>query len=168
MIVLYSQIKNSSLLSLDEQKNLGQVFDLVLQKSDMSIKGFLARTNSLLPTKKTVSKADIIEISNNAVVVRDDSALVDLDELPQIKQAIKSKLVGINQKVVTKSGKKIGNVYDYTIDSQSMLLTSIYIKSMFSDRIISRTAIISLEGKKITIDDDFEVIKNAQAVPEAA
>lgn len=168
MIVKYSQIVGAPLLSLDDQKKIGKVLDIVLQKSDISIKGLIVKTGLILPLKKIVSSADIIETTNSAIVVKDESVLLPEKELPQISEAIKKKMFGVSQKVVTKSGTRIGYVYDYTLESESMMLSSIYVKNMLSDRIISRSAISEIEGKKIIIDDDFEIIKNTEIIPETA
>lgn len=102
---------------------------------------------------------DIVEFANNAVIINDEDNAVPIKESLRVADAIKDKMYGIGQIVYTKSGKLVGRVYDYTFHNETGIIEKFYVKGILSDRIISRTAIVKLEGKRMTIEDDFEVIK---------
>lgn len=158
MIVQYSQIVHSPVLELKNQTKLGTAQDLVIQKSDLSIKAVIIKSSLFNLTTRVATSADIVELNSGSVIVRDDDSLVSLSEAERVKEALADKMCGISQKVKTKSGKSIGKVYDYTLDSTTFALQKIYVKSILDERIISVSSIIKFEGKNIVVKDDFELI----------
>jgi sporulation protein YlmC with PRC-barrel domain len=161
MIVKYSQIIHSPVLELKGQTRLGIVADLVIQKSDLTIKAVIVKNGLLNVNTRIATNADIIELNSGSVILRDDDSLVTFSEAERVKEAIKDKMYGVSQKVRTKSGKSIGRVYDYTIDNATCAIQKFYVKSLLDDRIISVGSIIKFEGKNITVKDDFELITAA-------
>lgn len=171
MIVKFSQIFHHSIYDLENQNRLAFVLDAVIQKTDLSVKALIVRTNVFIPQKKIITFNDIVEISPKAIIVRNEDAISDYKDNIRVVESIREKLHGVNQKVVTKSGNIIGRVFDYLVDSESGKITKIYVKSLFHDRIIPRQKIRSIEKRKIVIDDDFETVgevKNPAFEPEVA
>lgn len=168
MIISYNQIVGSSVLAINEQASIGRIADIVLQKSDIKVRALLLHSPFFFVTPKAVTFDDIVDFDTKAVIVQDSDAVVSLNELVSIKQAIAAKMKGIRQKVYTKKGKLIGTVYDYTFESTSGLVYSLFVKHMLSDRIIPRTVICELNAKGFIIDDDFELIRNTATIPETA
>jgi len=168
MIVRYSQVIHSPIVEIKTQTLLGKVLDIVLQKSDFSVKAILVKPSIISLQKLVVTDADILEIVNNAVLVNDEDSISPLQDSPRVVQSIDAKAFGINQKVVTKSGKTVGRVHDYTFDSQLLKVINLYVKSIVTDRIIPSTSIQKFEKGKIYIDDDFEVAKALDPMTKTA
>ncbi len=168
MITRYSQVMHSQVVTLDEQQSLGSVTDIVLNKTDFTIKAFLIRTMPVIPMHKVISFSDVVEIASNAVLVQNEDAVSDMKDSVRVKEAIKAKIHGIGQRVYTKSKKFIGVVYDYTIHSETGKIIKIYVKTLLSDRIIGTETILKFEGKKIIIEDEFETITNKSSELETA
>lgn len=168
MIVSYSQIVGSEILAINEQKTVGTVSEIALQKNDLKVKGFLLHSKYFFTTQKAITFNDIVEIGNSALVTQTTDNILPLKELVSIQKAIKAKLCGVNQRVVTKSGAIVGRVYDYTIESTTGMIYSLYIKHFFSDKIIPRSIILELKNNIYIIEDDYELIKNSATMPEVA
>ncbi len=166
MIVSYSQIIGSDVLSINEQKSVGKISDLVLQKSDLKVKAALLRQSFFYVPQKLVTYNDIIDFDNNAIVIQTEDNIVTLKEVIAVQKAIQASLCGINQKVMTKSGSLVGRVYDYTIDSTSGMIYSLYVHKLLLDKIIPRSIILELEKNIFLIEDDYELITNNNSVPE--
>ncbi len=168
MIVSYSQLIGNDILSIDEQKSAGRVADLVIQKTDLKIKAALVGKHFFWLPQKAVIFDDIVDINQSALVVQNSENIIRLKELLAIQKAIQSKCLGINQKVITKSGSAVGIVYDYTFDSTSGLLYSLHVKKFLTDKIIPRSIIVEYNNNIFIIDDDYELVKNTNTVPETA
>jgi len=168
MITRYSQVLHTPVITLDEQKNLGVVSDIVLNKTDFIIKAFIVRTMPIIPIRKVVSFSDVVEIASNAVLVQNNDAISEMRDSVRVREALKAKAHGIGQRVYTKSGKFVGVVYDYTIHSETGKIIKLYIKTWLSDRIIGTETIFKVKGKKIIIKDEFETITNRNAETEIA
>ena len=161
MIVKYSQIIHSPVLELKGQTRLGVAADLVIQKSDLSIKAVVVKNGLLNVNTRVATNTDIVELNSGSVIVRDEDSLVSFSEAERVREAISDKMSGINQRVRTKSGKNIGKVYDYTIDNSTCSIQKFYVKSILDERIISVSSVTKFEGKQITVKDDFELITAA-------
>jgi len=168
MITRYSQILNSPVITLDEQVNLGVVSDIVLNKTDFTIKAFLVRTMPIIPIRKVVSFSDVVEVASNAVLVQNDDSICDMRDSVRVREALKAKAHGIGQRVYTKSRKFIGVVYDYTIHSETGKIMKLYVKTWISDRIIGTETVYKIDGKRIIIEDEFETISNKNTEMETA
>lgn len=168
MIISYSQIVGKDILAIDEQKTVGKISDIVIQKNDLKIKGFVLHSSFFFNSPKAISFGDIVEVDQKAVVTQNQNNVLSLKELVSMDKAIKSKLYGLKQRVVTKSGKDIGYVYDYTIESSSGMIYSLYVKKYFSEKIIPRSIILEIKNNKYLIEDDYELIKNSATMPETA
>ncbi len=168
MITRYSQILNSPVVTLDEQQNLGIVSDIVLNKTDLTIKAFLIKTMPIIPLYKVISFSDVVEIASNAILVQNDKAISDMKDSIRVKEAIKSRTHGVRQRVYTKSKKFIGIVYDYTIHAETGKIMKFYLKTIFSERIIGTETVNEFVGKRIIIEDDFETISNKNTELETA
>lgn len=158
MIIRYSQIIHSPVVELKSQTNLGIASDLVIQKSDLTIKAVIIRCGFFNLLTRVASASDIVELNSGSVILNDENSITTLSEATRIREAIKEKMHGLGQSVRTKSGKALGQVYDYTIDNATCAIQKLFVKSLLTDRIIPVSAILNFEGKKITVKDDFEII----------
>ena len=170
MIIKYSQVIHSPVVEMKSQTNLGVASDLVIQKSDLTVKAVIIRCGFLKSLTRVAAASDIVEINSGSVILNDDNSLTTVSEALRIKEAVQAKMHGVGQYVRTKSGKTLGRVHDYTIDNATTTIQKLYVKSFFSDRIIPVSAIISFEGQIITVKDDFELISNTDPAfnPETA
>lgn len=170
MIIKYSQVIHSPVVELKNQTRLGIASDLVIQKSDLSIKGVIIRTGLFGLVKKAAAENDVVEFNRDAVILNNENSIASLSELERIREALREKLCGIHQRVRTKSGKLIGTVDDYTINNITCAIQKFYVKSWLSDRIIPVNAVIEIKDKRITIRDDFEVVTTPEPAlkPEIA
>ncbi|MEI6144708.1 MAG: hypothetical protein WCP91_03875, partial [Candidatus Berkelbacteria bacterium] len=58
-------------------------------------------------------------------------------------------------------------VFDYVIENSSLAISRLYLKKLFDQRIIHASAIIKIEQHKITVKDNFEMVK-PEVVPMGA
>jgi uncharacterized protein YrrD len=160
MLVPYSKIIGSNIIELKTQTLVGSASDIVFQKSNLSIEAILLKGGLFNGKTKAISAKDILEITSKsvAVLVNDADSVIELSEMIRVKEAYQRGFHGVGQKVVTKSGKEIGRVYDFLVTSEDLVVQKIYVKSLINERIISTENVISFENsKKIIIKDDFGV-----------
>lgn len=166
MIVIYSKLVGLPVFEIKTQKKLGQVKELVFNKSNFAINGILIRASSFLSKENAISASDIVEVSSQAILVNDEDALMNLNDSIRLKNAVKEGQYGIGQQVVTKSGNKIGRVIDLYISTDAMTVIKFLVKGLLSERIIFAHTIVEIKKRKIVIKDDFEAIKSASPATE--
>jgi sporulation protein YlmC with PRC-barrel domain len=168
MVTPYSKLIGTPVFELKTQRNLGTVIDVIINKNNFSVYGLLLK-GSILPFGKTtvIAYSDILELTGSAIIVENEDAISDLKETVRLNEAYKSGYSGIGQRIVTKTGKKIGKVFDYLISSNDLTITRLYVKNLLNERIIPSSAIINIEGRKITINDSYELVDVRSTVIEA-
>ncbi|PIS07327.1 hypothetical protein COT78_04190 [Candidatus Berkelbacteria bacterium CG10_big_fil_rev_8_21_14_0_10_43_13] len=155
MLILYSKLIGAPIAEIKEAAKLGSITDFVINNDDLTIAAAVVEIGlPLISKKKIVSATDFVRIFKDGIIVSSDDAIVELDEIVRVAKLYEQKCHGLAQKVVTKSGQYIGHVYDYLINSNTGAIQKFYVKKMFTDRIIPASAVISMEGKLITIKDD--------------
>jgi len=160
MLVLYSKIIGVTVSELKTQSVISSVADIVISPKELTVSGIILKNDSIFKKNLSViNVSDLCEVTAQAILVCDIDAVIDANESVRIKEQIEKGCVGIGQKVVTKSGKNVGKVFDILIQSDTFSIMKFYVKNVFSEKIFSRDSVISYSGKKIVIKDDFETVK---------
>ena len=168
MLLAYSKILSLPVVDLRNREKVGLVSDVIIDNNVLKIAALEVKAgNFFWPTKVYVCWPDIIHFLKDAVIVNDENSANNLIELPKIQKLISQKYFGLNQTVETESGKYVGRVFDYLIDSSSGHLAKIYIKNVLNERIISATKIIKFDGRKFVIKDDKASVKS-KVTPQPA
>lgn len=167
MLIEFSKIIGLPIYELKNQTKVAMLFDLFVSNDDCQTEAIIAKTASFLGKMKYISKKDVVEISKEAIIIRDDDALVDINELVRLKRKEKERPEIINSKVLTKNGSYVGKVYDFVVENNSLTIIRIYTKKLFDQRIIPAGSIIKLEKNRIIIKDDFEAVRE-QIIPAGA
>jgi len=155
MLILYSKLIGAPIAEIKEAAKLGSITDFVINNDDLTIAAAIVKSGlPLVSKKKVVSATDFVRIFKDGIIINNKDAVLGLDEVVRITNLCDRKCYGLAQKVVTKSNKYIGHVYDYLINSNTGAIQKFYIKKLLSDRIIPASAVITMEGKLITIKDD--------------
>jgi len=152
------QIEASKLIdmpvgSIDEQSKVGTIADIVVNPDDGKLLGFIVSSGLLGFNKMTISWQDIIDSDTNGLVVQTSENLMPVADNVRIAEVVKDEFTLDDLPVETKSGQRLGNVYDYTVNMELGSLTKIFVRQLLppQDRIISRSNIISISKEKIIV-----------------
>lgn len=115
---------------------------------------------------------DIREFSDDGFIIDSTDRLVNREDVIKLDKVmdLDFKLIGL--KVVTKDGKKLGKVIDYTLDSGSFSIFQLIVQRPFFDSIIdpeltiNRSQIVEIDDSKITIKHGREKVKISKTSKE--
>lgn len=159
MILPYTKIVGLDIFDLKNRQKVGKIKEVVIQKKDFKISGIILENSIFDRNMKLVSSTDIVDISPQGIVIRDSDSISSSKENVRLALAIKEGMHGIGQKVVTKSGKQLGKVVDLFISTETLEIAKIHVKNIFAERIISKTAIVDIEKRKIIVKENFEAAR---------
>ncbi len=136
-------------ITTTENKTVGKVAKILINLDTGKVIGLLIKR------RKLISTIDIINWKNT-IKINDADDIITPDEVIEIKKVLKDKRKLIGSKVVTKAGKYIGIVVDYSINTDFYKLTSLVVaKKIFfikwHKRIIPATEILEIKRNKIII-----------------
>jgi len=158
MIITYNQILHLPIFAIRDQANLGRVSEIIIDNNKLSIAALVVSSSWLAKSIKVVPSTDMIELLKEAILVSNETAKIDVEEIPRIKKYIKSRLYGLGQKVFTEKGRYLGRVNDFMVESTSLEIKNFYVKHLFFERIISSSSVIEFTGRKIVIKDELKSI----------
>lgn len=159
MLIEYSKLTGAPVFSLEDQNRVAELDGFFIDEDDGKIEVLIARTPGLFKKMKFIPTKEVEEMLKDALIIRDSESLVDPNEMVRYNKKLKKRARIIGERVVTKSGDYIGKVNDFVIESKSLVVTRLYVRRIFDQRIIHSSAILKIERDKIVIKDKFEMTK---------
>lgn len=163
-------------VDLDNCSALGIVTNWVINPDKKQISALLVKPAGVFTRILAVPTIDIVEYGPKMIIIKNHSALVAPGEILHLPKLIRKKRRVIGNLVITTSGKKLGSVEDLLFETIDSTLQKLYITSgllgilSHPDLIIGADKIVSIEQKKIIVQDDInaeQVIKETSPVPLA-
>lgn len=159
MLILSQELANKPLLSLRTATKVGTIKEPLINPHNLHIDAFICQNEN----KKILYLLDINvrENSRKGIIINDYDDLGDEDDLLRLKPLIDNQFQLIN-KTVYSGNRKIGKVYDYATDKDSLYIQKLYLKpniiSIFSaaDLVIDRSSITEVTDQKIVISGPEE------------
>lgn len=165
---LASTFIGQAVYSVHSSDQIGVIKSLLVRESDLKVELIVvvtisAKTSYLLPS-------DVRFESPEKIIVNSHHDLSEAEDLLRYKQSIRNPFLLLGCKVVTQTGKKLGKVRDYTLDTQHFFINKIHVSNLWgtliSDKlIIARSDIVDVDRAKVTVRDGVVKIKKANAKP---
>lgn len=169
---LASEIIGSKLFTVHTGGPIGIVTGLLVRRKDLKVELFkikLFEDNSI----RYLLTSDIRTYEAGKIIINSYQELSEPDELLRHQELIKEEFVLFSVKVETQSGKRIGKIKDYGIDTAHYFATKLHIRAGFLQRImherliIDRSDILDITKSKIVVRDATIKAKasNAKVLP---
>lgn len=167
MLIEKSNLIGLPIFDLENQLLVAELVDFFIDIDEIKIEAIIAKTAGLIHHQKYVSAKEIADLSKAALIIQSSESLVDPKEMVRLHKKAKKRAKIVGEKVYTKKGEFLGTVFDYVVESSSLSISRIYLKKLFDQRIIHTSAIIKIEQHKITVKDNFEMVK-PEPIPQGA
>lgn len=159
MIIDYSKLINLPIASLSERKKIGEIQDLIIDKQNLLVVGFLVRiSNSIFAKSKVILEADILDIDQNGMTTKSEECLIESKENIKIQKILKAKDKLINLTAFTKNNQKIGKINNFSIENNSMQVVKFFVKNWENERIFDHTNVFKITKNAIYFNDNEEKI----------
>ena len=169
MLVIGSDMINKSVLSLHMGGEIARTTSAVIDPEDLKVIAYVV-DGPLIKNDPEVGDIlatdDVRELSKEGLIIDSADVLTTEEDVVRIKDIMELNFDLIGLKVVTRDGKKIGKVIDYTLDSGSFMIYQLTVQrsmglASFNDPVltINRSQVIEIDDYKITIKHDKEEVK---------
>ncbi|MFA6448765.1 MAG: PRC-barrel domain-containing protein [bacterium] len=157
---LSTELKNLPVVSIAEGEEVGMVKDFIIDPVSKSIVALVIEDN-LWEGPKVISFSLIHSIGDFAITTENTSSVVPLINMPELTELIKKKLKIIDGKVITRAGRLVGFVKEYSIDDRTGEIIGFELKSdaniVSPDQNVIPSDCVATIGKDIIIvDEDVE------------
>jgi len=171
MQLLASELIDMPIGAIDEQSKVGTIEEIVISPEDGKLLGLIVGSGILGFNKSSIGWQDILDADKNGLVIQTSDNLLSVEDNIRISEVIQTGFSLDNLPVETKSGQKLGNINDYSLNMESGNLSKIHVHQLLppQDRIISRSNIISINKDKVVVRDlPAKEEVRVSAVPEPA
>ena len=169
MLVIGSGMVGKQVLSLHVGGAVAQTISAVIDPENLKV---IAYTVDGPAIKNDPEVGDILvtddvrEVSNDGFIIDSTDILATEEDVVRIKEIMSLNFDLIGLRVVTRDGRKIGKVIDYTLDSSSFMVYQLIVQRSVSwlslndpTLTINRSQIIEIDDYKVTIKHDKEEVK---------
>jgi len=142
--------------SLDTQSKIGDIEELIIDPENGHFLGFMVKTG--LFSEKVLASIDVSDWDPNGIVIENEEYLVSLEEIVKIKQIVNEGLILRQMKAKTESGKNLGKVENFLLDTNANIVVKYYLRDLMGDtRVIGADRVIRIEKKTVIFSDDIVI-----------
>jgi sporulation protein YlmC with PRC-barrel domain len=153
-----TQLQTMPIISLQTGATVAWVLEPIIDTAKLEILAF--RCDATEQKRPLILMArDIRQISPEGVLVDNEEELTNPEDIVRLKVILKSSYNPIGKHVVSDTGRKLGNVDDYTINLETARVQKLHVRQpMFRSwltpgLLIDRTQIIDITPRQITVRD---------------
>lgn len=165
MLVYHSRLVGTTVYSVQSGGPIGQINSVIVDPNNLQIIAFQLTGPLVNRNSNILDVTSVREYSNYGIVIDTSDELVSPSDVIKIEQILSLNFELLSLKVETKKGSKLGQVIDFTIDSDSFLVQQIIVKRPVIKRfvdpelVISRKEIVEITDYKIIVKDEEKTLK---------
>lgn len=167
MLLNSNRLLNYPVLSLHLGGPIGVVKEVIINPNDLKIMALRVDGPQTGDGEHgdLLNVSNIREFSNLGIIIDSIDDLVSDGDVVKLDEVIKLNFDVIGLNVKTKKGNKLGKVFDYTFNPESMLITQFIIKRpllkafLDPELVIGRSEIKEINDYELIVKDEEEKIK---------
>ncbi len=153
MTIEASKLIHLPIAAEDAMAKIGIITQIVIDPENGRILGFLVKTGFFGPPM-ALSIIDIHFWDKDGIVTKKEENLVPVTEIIRIQKVVDRKINLINMPAKTETGKSLGIVEDFLIDTETASITKYYLRDILNrTRIIAADKVVKIDKEIIFVDD---------------
>jgi len=144
--------------AMDTESKVGVISKIIIDPKNGNLMGFLLKKENILSSSLALANSDISEWDPNGLLTPTIDNLVKPEEIIRLNEILQNNFDLFGLKAKTQSGKKLGQVDNFLIDSETSYVMKYYLKDLIlGDRVFSSDKVVKID-KVIVFTDDVEQI----------
>jgi len=166
---MFSNIVGTSVYLSDGRKPIAMVGDVIMDTDRGKLLAFVVdKSNQMvIMDRDIIGWGDVIQINNF-----DD--IIEADDIIRLTDIRKKNIVLFGNKVLTREGKVLGKVVDFSLDTNNFELKNLFVAKyilgllQYDQRIIPASKVVEILKDKVVVEDDLEIVKESGVEREIA
>ena len=157
MMIEAKNLINLPIASEEDQEKIGEIIDIVIEPENGRVLGFLVKEGGMFSTVKALSVVDIRDWDTNGIVTRTFENIVEPKEIIRLNELYEKNIILLNMKAKTESGKSLGKVENYLIDTETEMVVKYYLKDLLGNtRVLPNDKVKEITDEVIFLDEVSE------------
>lgn len=150
-------LKNVPIMSLQTGSEIARTEDFIIDPRDLMIKAIYCKGARLDFYPAVLYIDDVREYGRIGIIVDSADKLMDPSELVRLQEILKFNFRLIGKKVIDERGRKLGTVSDYSIESQSYMVSKLVVAPpvlkilQSAEKLIDRNQIVEINEREIVV-----------------
>jgi uncharacterized protein YrrD len=155
MIIEAKKIIGLPVASQDMLSRIGTIKQVLVDPENGQVLGFLIKQGGIFGSQKALSAMDIVDWDPNGLVTSSFENLVDPSEIVRIKEILDKNIILLGMKARTESGKRLGYVENFLIETTTNMIVKYYLKDMLGNaRVLPADKVVKI-NKEIIFSDSI-------------
>lgn len=173
MLKLSNVFQNTDVLSLRTGGPIAVANKAIIDPNNLKVEGWHV-TDKFDKTDLILVSTDVREIIDKGIVINDHEVLSSADDLVRLKSVLEIDFTLMGKVVATDSGKKLGKVVDFAIETSGLIIKKLYVAQPlvknFSGGTLSidRNQIVEITNQRIIVEEPTEKAKVQAIAPAVA
>jgi sporulation protein YlmC with PRC-barrel domain len=171
MLVLKDRVIDVPIMSLQTGDEIARTETPIIDPRQLVIVAFYCQGPRLDHSPSILHVEDIREVSSLGYIVDSAENLMPPDDLVRLKEILDLHFELIDKQVVEDTGRKVGKVIDYTVDTKSFHILQLKVAPgiwkalQTAEIIIGRRQIVEITDTTIVVKAPTVKVEDTQAVP---
>ena len=158
---LSTELKDLPIVSIAEGEEVGMVKDFIVDPVEKAVVALVIADKTWYAGAKVISFSLINSIGDYAITTENSSSVVELSNMPEIIDLLKKELKMIDARVITRGGRFVGRVNEYSIDPETGRILGLELAgdadvSSPDKNVIPSASIVTIGKDVIIVNDDVE------------
>ena len=158
MFIEAKKLINLPVAAMDTSSKVGTIREILVDPENGRLLGFLIKTGGFWGSPKVLSAVDIREFDPNGIVTDSIENIVSSKEIVRINEVLAKKIILLGMKAKTQSGKRLGVVENFLLDTETECVVKYYLKDLVGGSRIFPADKVAKIDKEIIFSDDIEAI----------
>lgn len=161
MLRLSASTTNVPVLSLRTGTPIATATRMIINPNNLKVEGWHV-ADRFDKHELVLVAAEVRDIAPQGIIINDHEALSPAEELVRLKPIMEIGFELIGKTVTTESGKRMGKVSDFAVETSALIIKKIYVaRSLLKDfsggnLSIDRTQIVEITDKRIIVEEPVE------------
>jgi len=167
MLIEATKLIGLPIAAEDTMSKVGAVSGIVVDPENGQLLGLIISNGIFLP-KKALSAFDIKFWDPAGIITLYENNLVAPTEIVRIQNVLERKIELLGMLARTESGKSLGHVEDFVIETETQSVVKYYLKDLLKKRVMGSDKVVSIDKEIVFTDDaavETEVIKSEAVAP---
>lgn len=157
MLILGSRLINIPVMGLQTGAKLASTKSPVIDPSNLRVVAYHVEGSLLSEDPSFIRVNDVRELSDIGLIIDSNDEFIGIDDVIKVKEIYELNFNIINMSVIDEAKRKLGRVYNYSIDTNNFVIQQLNVKpNIFkslsdSEMLVHRTQIVEINNAEIIV-----------------
>jgi sporulation protein YlmC with PRC-barrel domain len=159
MLILQERLQDVPVMSLQTGAQIAKTNTFIIDPRQLKVVAFYLSGPRLDVNPAVLNVADVREFGSMGLIVDSADVITAPDDLVRLREVLEFNFRLENKQVVTESGKKIGTVTNFALDSTTLYIVKLHVRPGLWQS-FNNTELLIDRGQVIQVNDHQVIVKD--------